>query len=449
MRVKRRHRRKSALRSGYHAAAIRGYDAGFAKGYAAGITEGKLRYAQNFPGTSIIIPTFNQRDRLRQCLQSIAQFTDLPHEVIVIDNASSDGTQEFLREQRTQLVYVRNAENRGFSGAVNRGLKLARGETIVILNDDTIVTERWLDNLLHCLLSDERIGLVGPVTNYISGSQQIDVAYHTNAEMCRFAADFNRTDSSRWRETDRLAGFCLAMTKGTFQRLGYFDEGFELGNCEDDDYGLRARICGLKLMIAGDTFIHHAGSATVKSLGEQFAEAYRHNLDYYSAKWGNVGELLDATLRNGQEGGKIVDFYPTCVFVQGPNRAVYWLENGVRHHLADVFWGEAVRISAVELRMMPEGPPLSWEQAAARLTQLHELANEPFWTTDGALCQTPDGAIWQICGAALRKVTVPLALSAWKLLGRPIKMLDDHTLMSILPQGRPILPPTVLVEPEL
>jgi GT2 family glycosyltransferase len=108
-------------------------------------------------------------------------------EVIVVDNASRDGTPEYLRLAATQhenLRVILNDENRGFAAANNQGLEVARGDFLVLLNNDTAVPRGWLSSLVRHLSSDDSIGLIGPVTNQIGNEARIPVRVF---ESCRHA----------------------------------------------------------------------------------------------------------------------------------------------------------------------------------------------------------------------------------------------------------------------
>lgn len=167
------------------------YDQGYACGYAEGLRAGQAQYGVPFEGTSIIIPTFNKAELLEQCVDSIETHTSLPYEIIVVDNASTDGTAAYLHRNTGKLRFHIHEYNRGFSGAVNTGMMMAKGQTICVLNNDILATPNWLRNLLNCLQSDENIGMVGPVTNFISGEQQIEAPYQHIEEMYSFAAAHN------------------------------------------------------------------------------------------------------------------------------------------------------------------------------------------------------------------------------------------------------------------
>lgn len=230
--------------------------------------------------TSIIIPTFNGRDVLEDCLYAIKRFTDVPYEIIVVDNGSNDGTIDYCVKEEVILVSL--PENSGFPAACNAGLKVASGDNLVLLNNDVIVKPHWLSNMLTCLHSSEEIGLVGPLTNYVSGSQKVDYA-----SIDEHSTLFNLSNPGLWRETERIVGFCMLMKRQLMDRIGLLDERFTPGHYEDDDYCYRARISGFRLMIAGDVFVYHHGSAAFKRHDEQHLKALLEtNHQKFIGKWG-------------------------------------------------------------------------------------------------------------------------------------------------------------------
>ena len=126
---------------------------------------------------SIIIPVCGEIETTKRCIDSINANTN-DHEIIIIDNGSEP-------EYYGQEKIIRNEENKGFPVAVNQGIKEAKGEVIIILNNDTIVTENWLKKIGKHL---ENFDIVGPVTNNISGPQKIDgLASNLNAAIEFFA----------------------------------------------------------------------------------------------------------------------------------------------------------------------------------------------------------------------------------------------------------------------
>jgi GT2 family glycosyltransferase len=423
-----------------------GFDAAYQKAYAIGWDAGVSSIGRHFNGTSIVLVTTNdQQGMLQQCIDSIEKYTPEPHEIIVIDNASTDDTAEYLQKLTGKVRYKICHSNLGFAGGTNQGLMMARGNTILFLNNDTVVTEGWLQNLLHCLNSNPKIGLVGPVTNYISGEQLIETSYSSMDEMHQFARGYNISDPNKWKTTSRLTGFCVLMRREVLDRLGNLDEGFEIGNCEDDDYGLRARLLGLDLMIAKDTFIHHVGSVSIKALGDKFEEVYGKNLEFYANKWGDTHSLLSEVQRM-QDGSQLQmnHFYPSHVLVKGAGPKLFWIENGVRHPLLDMETGEASRVSQIDLRNWEVGAPVTSQEIADKLAALSQGVTSWHGLSDGKLVASSDGTTYQYRQGRLHRLINERAITYWKLEHRHNALLTEN-MAAQCPQGLPIIAPSVIV----
>jgi GT2 family glycosyltransferase len=236
--------------------------------------------------TSIVILTHNQLPLTDKCLQSIRQHTQ-DYELIVVDNGSTDGTVEYLSKQSDVIVHE-NKENLGFAKGCNQGIELSKGENILFLNNDTIVTEHWLENMLFVLYENERVGMVGPVTNYSSGHQCIPVTYSELSGLEKFARLHCQENAGCYTDVRRLVGFCLLAKRSLLDEIGSFDERFGLGNYEDDDLCLRALRAGFLLRVVNDSFIHHIGHATMNNLQEfNLAMLLHQNRQKAAEKWGD------------------------------------------------------------------------------------------------------------------------------------------------------------------
>ncbi|MDQ0901568.1 MULTISPECIES: glycosyltransferase family 2 protein [unclassified Paenibacillus] len=434
----------SSFRQGFKDGCRVGFDKGYEDGFNSGNREGTEGKRPLFEGTSIIIPTYNQKAFLIECIESIRAYTPEPYELIIIDNGSTDGTLDYLISDTTGIRFRFFDHNLGFAGAVNQGLLMARGTSLVLLNNDTVVTPYWLNNLLACVGQDATIGLAGPVSNYISGEQLIPTNYSTVEEMQQFALSYNRSDSSRWKSISRITAFCLIMRRDVFERIGYFDEGFEIGNCEDDDYGLRAELLGLQLVVAGDTFVHHYGSMTMKSLKEQFAPVYEKNQIYYFDKWGDPSRALMEARQNDEDAAAgMCRFYANCVIVKGEDPTAYWVEYGVRYPINSPIQVPITQVSQLDLKCWHMGPPLSAADVLLKLASLNDPTITEINLRDNIIVTTPDGGHYQLQEGKLRSILSPAAHRTWHLDQRwtvPI----SYEIASMYVTGNPIIPcPTI------
>jgi len=240
---------------------------------------------------AIIIVSYNNLDYLKACLDSLWVKTRYPnYEVIVVDNGSQPDVITYLndcakREPRLKLVL--NGENLGFAAANNIGVRAAgQCEYLVLLNNDTIVTQGWLGKMIR-LLDQSDVGLAGPVTNNIGNEARINVDYKRVEDMDAFAARYAKEHSGECSDITVLAMFCVGLRKEVFDRIGKLDERFGIGMFEDDDYSMRVREAGYRVVLAEDIFIHHWGGASFKKLNRQsYQNLFEENLQKFEVKWG-------------------------------------------------------------------------------------------------------------------------------------------------------------------
>ncbi|WP_285854191.1 glycosyltransferase [Bacillus subtilis] len=244
------------------------------------------RRAEVIVKTSIIVLTYNQLALTKQCLESIWKHTNNDCiEVIVIDNGSHDGTRDYLK-QITSIKAIFNKTNEGFAKACNQGLEVASGDNILFLNNDTVVTNQWLEPMIKLLYQDDKIGMVGPVSNYVSGPQQVPVNYTKVEEIEDFSRLYCLQQRGRSKAVLRLVGFCLLVKKKVLDQVGGFDERFVGGSFEDDDLSLRVLQAGYQLKIALDSFVHHHGHATFTGNPDlSISQLYEENRQRFIDKW--------------------------------------------------------------------------------------------------------------------------------------------------------------------
>jgi GT2 family glycosyltransferase/tetratricopeptide (TPR) repeat protein len=252
----------------------------------------------DFGRTSIVIVTHNQIEFTRQCVESVRRYTNEPYELIFVDNASSDGTVEYLRQVSNSKL-ITNPVNLGFPAAVNQGIQAASGQQVLLLNNDCVVPRNWLRPMLRALYRDASIGLAGPTSNCVSGEQEVKVDYKNADGLNRFAAQWARIHANEIVDTDRLVGFCLLIKRTVLDTIGLFDEQFGVGCFEDDDYCVRALQAGHRAVIARDAFVHHYGGRTFLGTGVDLGALMKHNEELFRSKWNTAKEPSQEVCPNG------------------------------------------------------------------------------------------------------------------------------------------------------
>lgn len=240
------------------------------------------------PGAvTIVIPAHNNLAYSRICIESLQRNTPPGYRLVLVDNGSTDGSPEYF-DTASGAEVVRHTENLGFAAGVNAGLRRAEGHAL-ILNNDTYLPPGWFEPLLAVLDADPKAGLVGPVSNHVSGPQLIDgLSLDSPAAIEAYGSERARTRAGQTRAADRLVGFCMLIRGACLADIGLFDERFGLGNFEDDDYGRRAIAAGYSLRIADASFVYHFGHRTFHALAftpDDFDALLAENAAKYADKW--------------------------------------------------------------------------------------------------------------------------------------------------------------------
>lgn len=238
---------------------------------------------------SIIIPIYQQSEMTDACLDAIANAGGQDYELILVDNGSIPPYQA----DHINSTLIRNEINLGFPVAVNQGIKAAKGDIIVLLNNDVIVTENWFERLEWHLL---KYDIVGPMTNYASGMQAVTIpVYHDEKELNQRAIEFQVANAFQAQEVNWVIGFCMAFKKSLYDELGEFDESLWPCSGEEIDFCLSARKAGHKVGIAKDVYVHHFGSQTFNELEKAGQLKYdeictrndKHITERHGEFWGN------------------------------------------------------------------------------------------------------------------------------------------------------------------
>ncbi len=224
------------------------------------------------PTVSLVIAVYNQVQCTKPCLESIARCTPLPHEMILVDNGSTDGTKELLAT--VKATAITNASNLGCARAWNQGIRASKGDVVGILNNDIVVTPGWLEGLLAYM---DRTGhaLVSPAAR--EGPLDYDLD--------SYAREYTRRCAGAVRTGEAYAP-CMLIRREVFDRIGLFDEEFIRGGGEDIDFFWRMKAAGYSIGMTGSVLIHHIGMVTQDAIKKTESKTYViENVACFQRKW--------------------------------------------------------------------------------------------------------------------------------------------------------------------
>jgi GT2 family glycosyltransferase len=224
-----------------------------------------MNSTKNFPLISVIIPNYNGSDFLGNCLRSLQSQTGPSAEIIVVDNASQDESLEMARAALPSAVLLCNDRNLGFAGAVNAGIRSARGDWVAVLNNDTEADQNWLIECAHAIESHPDASFFACRILLFADRSRI---YSAGDCYLRAGMGYRRGQDLRTRESFHRecrifsASGCAALyRKEILEKLGGFDERF-FAYFEDVDLGLRLQTAGYGGYYLPRAVIVHQGGAT-------------------------------------------------------------------------------------------------------------------------------------------------------------------------------------------
>jgi GT2 family glycosyltransferase len=225
--------------------------------------------------TDILVPTRNGLADSVEMFESLKRTTS-DFRLIVIDNASTDGTPEYFESRGVEVI--RLSENLGFGAAINRGIERISAPNVVFLNQDTVLTEGWLERLLE--YKDKYpgpVGMIGPVSNFAGGAQGVQMTEKDpELQALKLREQF---PNGALVQTSFVSFFCCLLDAELIDSVGPLETWFP-GGYEDNAYCIEAMDRGWDLLIAADVFIFHKGSRTLQSEFGDSKIVLSHRLDY-------------------------------------------------------------------------------------------------------------------------------------------------------------------------
>ena len=212
-----------------------------------------------WPEASVLIPCYNGRHCIGKCLETLTRTNGPDFEVIVVDNASIDGSLEVVRAF-PQVKVIANKKNQGFPHAINQAAKLARGEFLIVLNQDTEVDPNWLVELTLELKQDRAVGVCGP--------KIVDATDRTRIQQVgvlvdRFGFGVYLQNLKNGNEVFMVSGAAMAIKRSVFDSIGMFDPDYFLFE-EDLDLCWRVNLAGFKVVVNPRSLVYHVGGSSME-----------------------------------------------------------------------------------------------------------------------------------------------------------------------------------------
>lgn len=243
------------------------------------------------PKISIIIVNYNGFKVIKKCIDSILNQSYKNYEIIIVDNNSYDSSISLLKEYENKLKIIVLNENKGFAGGNIEGLKYAKGEYIVLLNNDTEVDVNWLKNLIKPMLDDPEIGIcASKMIKY--GTNCIDSAGDGCTTTGRGFKIGENEEHEKYTKSRYVFGACagaVAYRKKMLNEIGFFDDDFFLIH-EDTDLNFRAQLAGWKCYYVHSAIVYHKVRSTIGVMSDIAVYYSVRNAEYVWLK--NVPLIL-------------------------------------------------------------------------------------------------------------------------------------------------------------
>lgn len=242
---------------------------------------------------SVVIPHWNGRHHLHDCLTSLRRQTLTNHEVILVDNGSSDGSQEYIRTEFPEVRLLELGQNRGFTGACNAGYAASKGEFVCLLNNDTEADPNWLQVVVDTFESHPRVGIVATKMLLFDRRDHFHSAgdyYRLNGiPGNRGVWQEDRGQYDREEPVFSACGGAAAYRRTMIEEIGFLDNAFFF-SCEDVDLAWRAHLAGWEVRYAPQAIVYHKLKA---SGGSGVTGSYHDGRNFLFVIWKNYpGSLM-------------------------------------------------------------------------------------------------------------------------------------------------------------
>lgn len=250
------------------------------------------------PRASVVIVNYNGRQYLENCLRSLIREEHREYEIILVDNASTDGSARYVEQAFPKVRVIRNEANLGFGQGSNVGARQAKGRYLAFLNPDTVVEPGWLEALIAALEADPQAGLATSKVLLLADPEHINTCgnevHFTGLTLCR-GMGMERSALADLEEVGAVSGAAFAIRRDLFEALGGFDEAFFL-YMEDTDLSWRARLAGYRCIYVPFSVVLHDYTLRFGPKKTFYQERNRYLMLLKGLQWRTWLVLLPALL---------------------------------------------------------------------------------------------------------------------------------------------------------
>jgi hypothetical protein len=252
------------------------------------------------PTVGVVVLNHNGKDLSEVCVRSLLASSYPNLTIFVVDNASTDGSVDYLRSLFPQVIILKNQENLGVTGGRNRGFRAVcqQGlDYVLSLDNDVRIESQAIEALIEVAIADPQIGILGPKTYQDDGSGLLQcvggvIAYTENVTIERGANQPDLGQYDRIEDVDYFPGCTFMARRQVMERLNFLDESFYGYGHEDTDFCTRATRLGYRLVYVPTAVMWHGGSSTIGSYSPQKKYLEAVNSIYYVRKYGNTNQKL-------------------------------------------------------------------------------------------------------------------------------------------------------------
>jgi len=279
----------------------------------------------------VIVLSWNYLDITKRFLESFLPRAHNLSRLIIIDNASTDGTPEYLSSLKDTpdcaIKVILNSENKGFVGGMNQGIAISNAPYVCLANNDLIFTDGWLEEIISLFEKHKDIGVLNPNSN------NLGVRVPCGMSLDDFAKDLKDKYSGVFVEMPFCIGFCMFIRREVIDKVGVLSKEFYPMLFEDSDFSMKARSAGYLIGMAKASYVWHEEHASIEKIGDEKEKIFLKSRETFIKKWGRLLRL--AWVVNGYD--ELLDALGKGIDLARKGNFVWFFVRGLKKKRIEIF----------------------------------------------------------------------------------------------------------------